>query len=94
MIALLNPKIPIITLTKSSKGNKMFRGNVGILMNDLQFKIDKLVNLSGKYILVRAKGIRRNLNTKMTIVRRQYVLEALLWLKKNNFLYKDIEISE
>ena len=72
----------------------MFRGNVGILMTDPQFKKDKLPNLSGRYILIRAKGIRRNLNTKMTIVRRQYVLEALLWLKKNNFLYKDIEISE
>ena len=94
LIALLNPTTPIITLTKSAQGNKMFRGNVAIFMNDLQFKIDKLPNLSGKYILVREKGIGRNLNTKMTIVRRQYVLEALLWLKENNFLYKDIEISE
>ena len=94
LIALLNPTTPIITLTKSAQGNKMFRGNVAIFMNDLQFKIDKLPNLSGRYILVREKGIGRNFNTKMTIVRRQYVLEALLWLKENNFLYKDIEISE
>ena len=63
-------------------------------MNDLQYKTDKLLNLEARYVLIKEKGVWKGDRTRFTVVRRQYVMETLIWLQKNNPLYKCIEISE
>lgn len=90
---LLARACPIMSIYRNRGGQRGYRGHVLNLSQDLQHFLTSLPsNVKDLPILVlRRKGAD---NThKDFVVRRDRVLEALLWLKEHNRFYTDIQID-
>ena len=98
---LISRAFPVMQIyTKPRGGQVAYKGHVITLPNDVQKVADVLPRHPSDIPVIIFKFKGRNDNSKELLVRRNKVLNALLWLtgtnennESNNFLYKDIVID-
>ena len=93
MIKLHSPFHSTTTAQAALRGNCItFLQNIPNIANSLPLTLDDLCDTL-KVIFVGANPPGRIHLRKVLTVRKRKVAEALQWLKKNNVLYRDVEIN-